>query len=385
MSAMRLSHFRLLPPDPDIGWSPFAWLIYFPGLFVYPALSHSSAAVWTATTVAGIIFLPLYFRGYWCSSRREKYSIIAIITVLGMLLAPVNPAAPVFTIYAASFAGVVRPVRRAAQLVALIVIVSLLEAFLLHLPTTTWVWQVAISIVVAFSSGHFASVSETSSKLRHANEEIEHLAKLAERERIARDLHDLLGHTLSLITLKASLASRLADRDPARAAVEIRDVERISREALTEVRAAVAGYRDAGLASQVTRAESILRAAGVDMHATIDSVSSLSPPEEAVLSLILREAVTNVVRHAHATTCDITLSSEDGIRTLCIQDNGHGKSAPDGNGVTGMRERIKSLGGTLAIESFPGTRVRVTLPPAASVPTSVPASVDSPARLAILA
>ena len=378
---MRLSRFRILPPDPEIGWTPFAWLIYFPVLFMWPALGHAGAGVWIATIAGALVFLPLYFRGYWCNGWREKYWIIAAIATLGMLLTPINAGAPVLTVYASSFAGVVRPARRAAQLIALIIVAALLEAFLLHLPPEVWIWQVVISAVIGFTNSHFAKVRETNSKLRRAHEEIEHLAKLAERERIARDLHDLLGHTLSLITLKASLASRLADRDPARAAAEIRDVERISRDALTEVRAAIAGYRDTGLSNQVTSAESMLQAAGVDMYTNIEPVT-LSPAEEAVLSLVLREAVTNIVRHAHAARCDITLPSVDGVRTLCIEDDGHGKNAPDGNGVTGMRERVKSLGGTLAIESSPGTRIRVTLAPAAAVVVTTDAI---PTRLAIIA
>jgi two-component system sensor histidine kinase DesK len=382
MRMMRLSHSRLLPPDPEIGWTPFAWLIYFPALFMWPAAQHASAAVWAATTAAGVVFLPLYFRGYWCTGWTEKYWIIAAMAALGMLLTPINPGAPVLTIYAASFAGVVRPPRHAAQIIVLIVAAALLEALSLRLSPAIWLWQVGFSVVVGFSNIHFSTVREINSRLRRANEEIEHLAKVAERERIGRDLHDLLGHTLSLITLKASLASRLADRDPARAVVEIRDVERISREALTEVRAAVAGYRDAGLASQLTSAESMLRAAGIEMHASIDAVP-LSPPEEAVLSLILREAVTNVVRHAHATRCDISLSHLDGARTLRIEDDGRGKSVPDGNGVTGMRERVMSLGGVISIESFPGTRIRVTLAPAAAV--SAGAAAEPAARLAIIA
>ncbi|MDQ2890593.1 MAG: sensor histidine kinase [Gemmatimonadota bacterium] len=376
----RLTRLRLLPPDSDLGWTPFAWLIYFPALFMWPATGHTSTVVWIATICAGVIFLPLYFRGYWCRSSAEKLWIVAAIAGLGMLLLPVNAGAPVLTIYAASFAGVVRPTKRAAQLVALIVAAALVEAFVLRLPPWLWVWQCVVSIVVGFTNIHFATVRETNSQLRRAQEEIEHLAKVAERERIARDLHDLLGHTLSLITLKASLASRLADRDPARAIAEIRDVERISRDALTEVRAAVAGYREFGLAHQVASATSMLKAAGIELHTAMDPVD-LTPAEETVFSLILREAVTNVVRHSHATHCDVTLSNAGGVRTMCIEDDGRGKSVPDGNGITGMRERVASLGGTLSVESFPGTRVRVTL--AAS--QHVAATPESPARLTITA
>lgn len=379
---MKLSRFRLLPPDQDLGWSPFGWLIYFPALFVSPVLSHSSTTVWIATIATAVVFLPLYFRGFWACGI-ERYWIIAGIAVLGMLLSPINPGAPVLTIYAASFAGALRPNRRATQAILLVVAAALLEALVLRLPPEVWTWQIVISLVVGFSNTHFARVRETNHRLRRANEEIAHLAKVAERERIARDLHDILGHTLSLITLKAALASRLADRDPARAAVEIRDVERISRETLAEVRAAVAGYRDSGLASELVSADSMLTAAGVSLSSSIEELT-LSPAEETVLALILREAVTNVVRHAHATRCEVTLGMVDGVRTFRIADDGSGKRGVDGNGITGMRERVRSLGGDIAIEPFPGTRIRVTLAHGTERRDGPPSS-SAPAKLAILA
>ena len=378
---MKLSRFRLLPSDQDMGWSPYGWLIYFPALFVSPTMSHSSTGVWIATIATAVVFLPLYFRGFWACGT-ERYWIIAAIAALGMLLSPINPSAPILTIYAASFAGALRPNRRATLVISLVVIAALLEALILRLPPQIWTWQVVISLVVGFSNTHFARVRETNHRLLRANEQIAHLAKIAERERIARDLHDLLGHTLSLITLKAALASRLADRDPARAAIEIRDVERISRETLAEVRAAVAGYRDSGLASELVNAGSMLTAAGLSMNSSIDEVP-LSPSEETVLALILREAVTNIVRHAQATHCEVTLSMVDGVRTFRLEDDGSGKREPDGNGITGMRERVRSLGGDIAIESFPGTRIRVTLAPRAESREDLP--LGSPARLAILA
>ena len=378
LSGAPSSRFRVLPRDPEIGWTPFAWLIYYPVLFMWPALSHASTGVWIATIAGGILFLPLYFRGFWCRGNREMYWIIASIGIIGLVLTPVNPGAPVLTVYAASFAGNLRPARRATQGILVVVATALIEAIVLHLPPWTWGSPVGTSAVVGFSNSHFARVRETHRRLRRANEEIGHLAKLAERERIARDLHDLLGHTLSLITLKASLASRLADRDPARAAIEIRDVERISRDALSEVRAAVAGYRDSGLASEISSAESMLKAGGMEMRANIEPVQ-LSPAEEAVLSLVLREAVTNVVRHANATRCDIALIGVNAVRTFSIYDDGIGKQAPDGNGVTGMRERVTSVGGHISVESVNGTRILVTL---ASIAPAQPDAAPG-ARLAV--
>jgi two-component system, NarL family, sensor histidine kinase DesK len=194
-----------------------------------------------------------------------------------------------------------------------------------------------------------------------AQEEIEHLARIAERERIARDLHDVLGHTLSLIILKSELASKLADSNPARAVAEIRDVETISREALAQVRAAVKGYRSAGLESELVHAEQTLETAGIHVESSIDR-PSLPVSHEGVLVLALREAVTNVVRHSQATSCRLRLEKSGSCCELEISDNGRGGAAPEGSGLSGMRTRVEALGGTLVREAGPGTTLRIRLP-----------------------
>ncbi|MGI8508122.1 MAG: sensor histidine kinase [Gemmatimonadaceae bacterium] len=354
------SRFRLLPDDKYLGWTPYAWLAYFPTLFLFPALLHSGPRTWLLTTLAGIVFLPLYFRGYWARGR-EKYAIIAVIAALGVALVPINAAGGVFFIYAAAFAGHVRPQGQSVQLLAALCITIVIETLILQSPPTTWIWELMFVIIVGGVNVHYSGVHEMNKTLFRAREEIEHLATVAERERIARDLHDLLGHTLSLITIKAALASRVIDRDPERAAAEIRDVERISRDALSEVRSAVAGYRSAGLARELANAELMLDASGVRMSASMEAVS-LSSMEEAVFALALREGVTNVVRHAEASTCRISLGVTDGTRTLRIEDDGCGKHAADGNGLTGMRERVAILGGTVTAEFGSGTRLRITIP-----------------------
>ncbi len=361
--ALKSLRFRLLPEDRYLGWTPYAWLVYFPILFLFPALEHAGARTWVLTTLAAVVFLPLYFRGYW-SRGKELYAIIAVIAALGVALVPLNSAGGTFFIYAAAFAGFVRPQRRAIQLLVSLCAVIVAETAILHSPVTTWAWEVVFVVLIGGVNMHYAGVREMNKQLFRAREEIEHLATVAERERIARDLHDLLGHTLSLITIKASLASRMIDRDPDRAAVEIRDVERISREALCEVRTAVAGYRTAGLARELANVESMLGAAGIIMHASIDPVT-LAPAEEAVLALALREGVTNVVRHARAQTCSIALHIVNGARVLDVGDDGCGKHTADGNGLTGMRERVAILGGavtTAITELNTGTRLRIEIP-----------------------
>jgi two-component system, NarL family, sensor histidine kinase DesK len=205
-------------------------------------------------------------------------------------------------------------------------------------------------------------------KLRKANEEIEHLAKLAERERIARDLHDVLGHTLSVITLKSELAGKLMERDPQRAAKEIGEVEQISRQALSEVRDAIRGYRAQGLASELALAKSTLETAGVSVQCDAATTVKLPAMQESVLSLAVREAVTNVVRHAQARTCRLRVEQHNGSCRLEIHDDGCGSSNGEGNGLRGMRERVEMLGGTLDRSTESGTTLTITLPTKDVVP-----------------
>jgi len=352
--------FRLLPEDRYLGWTPYVWLIYFPTLFFFPGMTSAPRSVWIVTWVAGLIFLPLYFRGYWARGR-EAYVVIGSIVALGAALLPLNASGVVMFIYASAFAGTHMRTRHAVLFFGGITALVVLESAWLHLPLFAWGWAVVLVWMIGGVNAHYATVRRGNAVLKQARDEIEHLATVAERERIARDLHDLLGHTLSLITLKSSLASRLADRDPARAIAEIRDVERISRQALSEVRAAVGGYREAGLARAVASAQQMLTAAGIECHTAIGD-ENLSPSEEGVLALAVREAVTNVVKHSRATSCSVSFSREGELRRLTVSDNGHWKSAPDGNGLVGMRERIDAIGGRLSVERDGGTKLVIDLP-----------------------
>jgi two-component system sensor histidine kinase DesK len=181
-----------------------------------------------------------------------------------------------------------------------------------------------------------------------------------ERERIARDLHDVLGHTLSLIVLKAELASKLTETDPARAAREIRDVEQVSRKALAEVREAIRGYRGT-LEDEIARAGSLLRAGGIHAELAIQLLPMGRGAEEA-LALALREAVTNTVRHAAAATCTVRVSAAGGVCTLVVEDDGRGGIGAEGHGLRGMRERVEALGGSVVWECHGGTTLTVTVP-----------------------
>jgi two-component system sensor histidine kinase DesK len=165
-----------------------------------------------------------------------------------------------------------------------------------------------------------------------------------------------------VITLKSELAGKLMDRDPQRAAKEIGEVEQISRKALSDVRDAIRGYRSQGLAAELAQAKSTLETAGLTVQCDAATTLKLPAVQESVLSLAVREAVTNVVRHAQAHTCRLRLEQQNGSCRLQIQDDGRGGFDAEGNGLRGMRERVEMLGGTLNRNTESGTTLTITLP-----------------------
>jgi len=235
------------------------------------------------------------------------------------------------------------------------------ESRLLHLSPWVWTMGGGFTLFIGMNRLRMKQKGKADAKLRMAHEEIEQLAKTAERERIARDMHDVLGHSLSVIVLKSELAGRLLQSQPARAALEIAEIETTARQALAEVRRTITGYRSEGFASELTRAAQVLETAGVRLHRPARA-PYLTPRHEATLSLVLREAVTNIVRHAGATECSIEVSTAANRTQLVSADDGRGDIQQEGNGLRGMRERVQELGGSLSLESHRGTRLQIELP-----------------------
>jgi two-component system sensor histidine kinase DesK len=206
-------------------------------------------------------------------------------------------------------------------------------------------------------------------QLEDANKRISELVKLEERQRIARDLHDTLGQKLSLIGLKSDLAGRLISTNPAQAQSEINDVHQTARNALKEVRDMVTQMRGTRLEDEMFRVKQILKAAEIEFVLTGDPIlSNTSLLVENVLSMCLKEAVTNVVRHSSATVCSIVIDSSATELTIQVIDNGIGMktaSAPvRGNGLRGMKERLEFVNGSLEItaDQEKGTRVIIKVP-----------------------
>jgi two-component system sensor histidine kinase DesK len=350
---------RLLPESSPLGWTPFAWLVYLTFFFVY-AVWTNEPRHWLIDGPALVLFLVLYFRGFWLQGR-PLLAVIFGILAIGLMTAPRNPGASCFFIFAAGFVGDTgRPAVAVRWLLVILAIVAA-ETLALLLSPAFWVPAVVISLLVGGSNIHFCEMRRKDRALIKAHEAAEHLATIAERERIARDLHDLLGHTLSIIVLKSELAAKVADRDLDRAIREIRDVERISRNALAEVRQAVYGYRGERLDEELTTARTALDAAGVTLDVDVAAIA-LDPDQERALSLGLREAVTNVIRHSRAHRCRVTLAEDaQGIR-LTIEDDGGGGDPVEGAGLSGMRARLAEIGGTMERDARQGTRLTLVVP-----------------------
>jgi two-component system, NarL family, sensor histidine kinase DesK len=351
---------RLIPKNSDFTWAIYS-VLYFVFFLIDPIMSHASLRVWVFTLLATVVFMLLYFGLFWVSCRQGLLHLAGMI-LLGVAFAKYNGGASTFFIFASACGPFVVDTEADGIKVLLAVqAAGVLTWWGFHLNGWFLLFSNGISFIVGISDLHFAQRSRANRQLFRANEEIEQLAKVAERERIARDLHDVLGHTLSVIILKSELAGKLMDRDPQRAGNEIREVEQISRQALSDVREAIRGYRARGLSAELAQAKATLETAGVTVKCELEKIV-LQPLQESVLSMAVKEGVTNVVRHANAHNCWLRLEQQNGSCRLAIEDDGQGGVHSEGNGLRGMRERVEMIGGSLRRESQAGTKLVITLP-----------------------
>lgn len=347
------------------GVLPLVWLVYLFNVPLVLFFMRAPGWLWWASAGVVALFLASYLRMLVARSDREVALHGALQWGLAAAAVPWSPGCNVLFIYAAGGLGHLSRPRVAVGSVAAVELGVVLHG----LAAWRWlgwgpaelasVYLPALVFVVVIGAVNVVSAQRRRADrlLRVAREEVERLAAVAERERIARDLHDLLGHTLSVIRIKAELAARLAERDPPRAAHEMREVETTARDALREVRTAVRGYRAHGLDGEIASAKIALEGAGVAFRYDRTLDGTLPAEVEGVLALVVREAVTNVLRHAGASRCAVELApAGPGAARLEVRDNGRGAlrgraedatAAPEGSGLRGIGERLRSLGGTL--------------------------------------
>lgn len=375
---------RLLPPVLEPGAMPWFSLIYLCFLLFPVLLPRNLEVDWWLTAIAALAFLPMYFGFYWTRGWRRVGLLLAMGS-LSVVLLPANVFANTFLVYANVLAAFL-PWGPMLAVIAATQAMYALGGMMLDAPMVLFVTTVLfMGLMSALCNRVWIAKARANQALRLSQDEIRRLAQVAERERIGRDLHDLLGHTLSVIAIKAELASKLALRDPSASQREIADVERVAREALGQVRRAVAGMRAMGLRAEFASARLALAAVEVDFDYRSDELA-LHPETETVLALALREAATNVIRHAQARRCSAELArSGDSVR-LAIRDDGLGGARADGNGLLGMRERVEAIGGELRLQSANGEGTLLELRvPWRAPPAPGAASGDAPAPRRLVA
>jgi two-component system, NarL family, sensor histidine kinase DesK len=255
-------------------------------------------------------------------------------------------------------AGVLLPMRPAFVVVVLLTLAPLVLTVgtIGDLARIDWPWLIALLLLVRGLGLDMIGVARMGRAIRELHTARSELARLQveeERLRLARDLHDLLGHTLAMITLKSELARQLITEDPARCAQELTEIEQVARQTLREVREAVAGYRHPRLESELAGAQQLLEAAGIAYQ--IEPLPTTLPPEiAAVLAWTVREGVTNVIRHSRARVCRIRLTHQPGRAGVeVINDGGRRADPPSaarrGLGLAGLRERVTALGGQMEV------------------------------------
>lgn len=360
-----------------------AWSVW---VFITPAMSggaYGYTARWALITLVSYpLFVWLYARSVVTAPRKAQLHALAMVAMCFALL-PWYPSGLSYFV----FGCVMLQPRRSDSTLRYAAILLALNLLLLALaraigyPWQALVWLPVVTTIIGLLV-HFDRVSRArEAALQLSHDEVRRLAALAERERIGRDLHDLLGHTLSMVALKSDLAARLVERDPAAARGELDEVGRVARDALAQVRRAVSGIRAAGIAAELASAKLLLESDGVAFDYRFEgdfAHDALPAGVETALAMTVREAATNIQRHARAQRADASFGVEGGEVVLRIVDDGRGGAIVPGNGLCGMRERIEGLRGRLRIEAAGGrgTRLEARVPLAAN--DDAPRPQDTP-------
>lgn len=355
---------------PNLLWSYVGGLVFL--VFAIPSIGNGVGAAGAVLRIGYLVALALAYVGAaWTADAPLwlRWSYIAGFSgfVLGGAVLWGWEFA-VFGVYPAALIATLIPWRQARF--ALVGWALLLSLAGLAGQRWTPVLFAALSLGIGLAMAGWMETSRIRRMLERSQARIETLSVAAERERISRDLHDILGHSLTAITIKSSLAARLAEAEPATAREQMAEVEALARQALADVRATVSGLTEIRLATELAGARSVLLAAGVEADTPV-ALPTLSDEVSELFGYVVRESVTNVVRHAEATRCVIQVDD----RSVEVRDNGVGLGADrSGHGLAGLRERVTAAGGVVEITAVPGggTSVRATLAPSPHPARSAP-------------
>jgi two-component system, NarL family, sensor histidine kinase DesK len=360
--AMRLKLFdrlrgRLYPDADELGDMPMILLVYVVFLFM-PWLVNAPASL-PMTLLSIALFLPLYFLQW----RGQHLLLIAVgMWLLWLVFSQYNWGTNTYVIYACSVAGGIANMRRALIVVALMLATMTLILWFRGAPTEAFVAPIVIAMIVFLGARMQRESMRTQAFLRLSQQEISKLAERSERERIARDVHDLLGHSLTLISLKADLALKLMPNDLQAAQIELQHIKEVARESLAEVRLTVHGMRSAQISVELSKSKLACEVANVRLHADLQDNLLLPRATENVLASVLREAINNTIRHAKADNVFVQITQQDkGVR-LIVRDDGRSRDFREGHGLSAMRDRVREASGEIAVKSKQGFTVEVCLP-----------------------
>lgn len=367
---MMQSWFHIFPKN--TGLSLFAWIAFCLLPFYFIFRSNSLAEV-----IIGILMIVLFFTTYRLSFISKGWTVylsvgIQIAINIGMTL---YFGYVYFALFLTFFIGNIQNkigfiTLYVVHLVTTIAAVSFgffiqTQIFYSQLPFI--IISVIGVILIPFTLYNRNKQEKLEGQLEDANKKISQLIVMEERQRIARDLHDTLGQKLSLIGLKSDLAGKLVNKDPEMAKSEINDVHQTARTALKEVREMVSNMKSAKLKDEIIRIMQVIKAAQMEFHLEGDpNLQNVPLLVENVLSMCLKEAITNVVKHSNASVCKVIIKQSSSEVVIHVHDNGIGSNDelvfPQGHGIRGMKERLEFVNGNLAIDSSNGTTLTIQVP-----------------------
>ena len=347
---------------------PELYLAYLVFYFIPWAFRAPRSIDIIVAVIAVSVFVVLHYRSFAKTNIDNLFYVFAI-EALAFATMPFHAGNGVFHIYACALAGFQRPLRNAVLTIGVLTVVFLTISYFYGDSLSQLAFIFLISVLA--SVGCIASVEqiERSDFLERSRVIDQQLAAIGERERIARDMHDLLGQTLTTVTLKAEVVERLLEKDPERARAELADLRAASRSALQDVRRIVSGMQLTTIAKETESAKLALAAANIKIDIELERDLMLPATLDAVFGLTLREAVTNVIRHSDADRMWVKLFRRDENIHLKIFDNGNPSLViEEGNGLSGIRTRIESHGGQVLYSTNEGMQISalVTFPQTAS-------------------
>ncbi|MCJ8313172.1 MAG: sensor histidine kinase [Saccharospirillaceae bacterium] len=354
----------LLPKEQDLGLTPYFLLFYlffFFGNFIFEPI-YGWAIVYVVVNV--IAFLFMYFKAFDCHGNNKNLTIYLLgIFIIGVLMSQINIGASTFFVFISGFTSGYK--NRKQSFIALIILLLSICVYTVisQQPIFFWVPAIFMSAMIGVINIQQVENYHKNKALKQSQEEIQTLAKMAERERISRDLHDLLGHSLSVITLKAELAVKMIDKGKSLSDIkqEIKSVELLSRSTLAQVRDAVRNYNQAKIKSELLHAVVATQAAKIELIHDIQ-IHNLDSTIETQLALIIREAITNVVRHADTKKVWVNLTTKQTQLILEISDQGNTDTFSANNGLSNMLTRIEKINGNLSIQNQPNTKLTFSCP-----------------------